>query len=61
MAPTEDELKRLRGVVDGFEQRLRNIEERLDGKPSQPTIAESVRMIFIGPPGAGMFALCCTS
>ncbi|KAL5606968.1 hypothetical protein BROUX41_003335 [Berkeleyomyces rouxiae] len=43
------EIQRLRGVVESFDGRLKRLEERLAGKPS----SETIRMILIGPPGAG--------
>ncbi|KAL2891991.1 adenylate kinase 1 [Ceratocystis lukuohia] len=43
------EIQRLRSVVESFDGRLKRLEERLAGKPS----SETIRMILIGPPGAG--------
>lgn len=47
----EEEVKRLTGVVDTFEARIKALEARLAGEP--PKSAEEIRMILIGPPGAG--------
>ncbi len=62
MAPidgkTVDELKQL---VLKLEARVEQLESKLDptGGNAQPksakTVAESIRMILIGPPGAGIF------
>lgn len=54
MGVVEDEVKRLHGVVQGLEQRIKKLEERQFGAPKS---TEEVRMILIGPPGAGERAL----
>jgi hypothetical protein len=53
MGYLEDEVKRLQGVIDGVEARIKKLEERssLGGAPKSD---EHIRMILIGPPGAGM-------
>lgn len=51
MGLVEDEVQRLRDVVNGFESRIQKLEERALGAPA--STADSVRMILIGPPGAG--------
>lgn len=50
MGFVEDELKRLNDVVDGLSSRVKQLEHRSTGSSST---AEEVRMILIGPPGAG--------
>jgi adenylate kinase len=55
MAPlTDSAVDELKGTVSRLEQRIAELESRLQGQvsvadPSQ----ESVRMILMGPPGAG--------
>ena len=59
MAPTPDELiDTLKGTVDKLETRVAELESRLRGgkdAPSSGTGSSSggLRMILIGPPGAG--------
>jgi adenylate kinase len=54
MGRLEDELKRIRQTMDSFESRIKTLEERaLGGVSAKP--AEEVRMLLIGPPGAGGF------
>ncbi|KAI2467823.1 adenylate kinase cytosolic [Annulohypoxylon bovei var. microspora] len=50
MGVIDNEMKRLQDVVSGLEERVRRLEQRQSGG-SIPT--ESVRMILMGPPGAG--------
>lgn len=52
MGYLEDEVKRLQTVLGNVEGRLRTLEERQFGKPASKT-AEELRIILIGPPGAG--------
>ena len=52
MGYLEDEVKRLQTVLDSVEGRLKRLEERQFGSVS--STADAVRMILIGPPGAGM-------
>jgi len=58
MAPTtpEEELKYLKSLVDDLNAKIKQLEAKakgaLTGKAS-PTPAEQLRMILIGPPGAG--------
>ena len=56
MGYLEDEVKRLNTVLGSVEGRLKALEERQFGKSSGKT-AEEIRMILIGPPGAGKLAL----
>lgn len=51
MGLVEDELKQLKDVVSGLDSRIKTLEQRAIG--STP-IADEVRMVLIGPPGAGM-------
>lgn len=52
MGLVDDEVQRLREVVNGFESRIQKLEERaLGGAPASTT--DELRMILIGPPGAG--------
>ena len=52
MGLIEDEVKRLTGVVEGLESRIKQLEQKSFGSSSKS--ADEVRMILIGPPGAGM-------
>jgi adenylate kinase len=51
MGFVEDELKHLRDVIGGLESRIKQLEQRATG--AAPVTTESLRMILIGPPGAG--------
>ncbi|KAH0498694.1 hypothetical protein TgHK011_005934 [Trichoderma gracile] len=51
MGFVEDELKHLRDVIGGLESRIKQLEQRATG--ATPVTTESLRMILIGPPGAG--------
>ena len=58
MAPTPDELvQALQGTVDKLENRVAELEARLKGQPtggrSTARGGDGLRMILIGPPGAG--------
>ncbi|KAK3901524.1 adenylate kinase [Staphylotrichum tortipilum] len=48
----DDEVKRLHGIISDIEGRVQALEQRQGGRPQKKT-AEEVRMILIGPPGAG--------
>ncbi|XXH05224.1 proteasome regulatory particle subunit [Hypoxylon texense] len=50
MGIIDDEMKRLQDVVSGLEDRVRRLEQRQSGESPS---SEGVRMILIGPPGAG--------
>lgn len=58
MAPLGEQLvDQLRGTVDKLEARVAELEARLHGKAapsSSSTKDESMRIILMGPPGAGM-------
>lgn len=51
MGIIEDEVKNLQAKLDGLETRIKTLESRQFGGPG--TTAEQIRMILIGPPGAG--------
>lgn len=53
MGLVEDEVQRLRDIVNGFESRIQKLESRALGAPA--STADEVRMILIGPPGAGQW------
>lgn len=50
MGIIEDEVKGLQGKLDVLESRIKALETRQFGEKST---AEQIRMILIGPPGAG--------
>jgi adenylate kinase len=50
MGIVDDELKHLKDVVTGLESRIKRLEQRSTG--TAPS-TEEIRMILIGPPGAG--------
>lgn len=66
MAPIVDQVvDDLKSTISRLEARVAELEGRLGGgKSSSSASSEGVRMILIGPPGAGMFsfvsALCAT-
>ena len=51
----DDEIKRLQSVVDRLEGRVKNLETRQFGGSVS---TEAIRMILIGPPGAGKQVEC---
>lgn len=51
MGIIEDEIKALNSKLEGFESRIKALETRQFG--GQSSTAEQIRMILIGPPGAG--------
>jgi len=59
MAPIGDKtVQDLQNLVDKLESRVKQLEDKLQhaaGGPA-PSTSSSVRMILIGPPGAGMFS-----
>ncbi|KAI1438587.1 adenylate kinase-domain-containing protein [Xylaria sp. CBS 124048] len=50
MGAIDTEFKRLQDVVTSLEDRVKRLEQRQSG---EPITAENVRMILMGPPGAG--------
>jgi hypothetical protein len=58
MAPTPDQLvETLKSTVDKLEARVAELEARLQGKSpgSAGASSDGMRMVLMGPPGAGMF------
>lgn len=54
MAPiTDDKVEELRTQYHALEERIHRLEQRLETGEAKPTVAESMRLILIGPPGAG--------
>lgn len=51
MGIIEDEVKALHAKLEGFETRVKALEARQFGE--KPLTGEQIRMILIGPPGAG--------
>jgi hypothetical protein len=57
MAPiTEGTVDSLKDLVNKLESRVAHLEARLEGK-EKPSTGASMRMILIGPPGAGSSAI----
>ena len=52
MGLIEDEVSRLQGKLAQLDARIKALEEKQFG--SSPKTTEEIRMILIGPPGAGM-------
>lgn len=52
MGFVEDELKQLKDVIGNLESRVKQLEGRAGGSSSSMTTDE-IRMILVGPPGAG--------
>lgn len=52
MGYLDDEVKRLQGIISNIEGRVKALEERQFGGGQKKT-TEEIRMILIGPPGAG--------
>lgn len=57
MGYLDDEVKRLQSVIANLESRVQSLETRQLGGGSSKKTAEEVRMILIGPPGAGTLLL----
>lgn len=54
MAPMDDLTSQLKATVDALQKRVEDLESRLHGQAQQGGAgAEGMRMILIGPPGAG--------
>ncbi|KIW99497.1 adenylate kinase [Rhinocladiella mackenziei CBS 650.93] len=54
MAPiTDEKVADLKDQFHKLEARIHELERRIEGRGSKPSVAESMRMILIGPPGAG--------
>lgn len=54
MGFVDDELKQLKDVIGNLDSRIKKLEHRATG--SAPS-TEEIRMILIGPPGAGLSPL----
>jgi adenylate kinase len=58
MAPTpEDVIESLKSTVDKLEARVAELEGKLKGSAGSSSGSDGMRMILIGPPGAGKSAL----
>lgn len=57
MAPiTDSKVDELRTQYHALEERIHRLEQRLETGEAKPTVADSMRLILIGPPGAGSSA-----
>ena len=62
MAPTSDEvIDTLKSTVDKLEARVLELEGKLKGEAPSNTGSDGMRMILMGPPGAGKIILHPTS
>lgn len=52
MGYVEDELKQLKDVIGNLDTRIKSLEQRATGSAT-PVSTEEIRMLLIGPPGAG--------
>jgi adenylate kinase len=53
MAPiTDDQVNSLKAQVKALEKRIYELEQKASGAPA-PNVSDQMRMILIGPPGAG--------
>lgn len=61
MAPIGDDTQTLKDLVHKLESRVKQLEDKLTHAQSgtKPAAAEGVRMILMGPPGAGMLGNLC--
>lgn len=55
MGVIDNEFKRLQDVVTGLEDRVKRLEQRQSGDGQTKIPEDGVRMILIGPPGAGVY------
>lgn len=53
MGAVEDQVQQLHDVVARLERRIKDLEVRHLGGTASPKSIEEIRMILIGPPGAG--------
>ena len=53
MGAIEDSVQQLHDVVARLESRIKDLEARHSGAPAPSKTLEEIRMILIGPPGAG--------
>lgn len=55
MAPiTEEVVHGLKDKIEKLENRVQELEARLGGESKPKSIAEQMRIVLMGPPGAGM-------
>lgn len=55
MAPiTDEQVHDLKDLIRKLESRVHELEQKISAGGSLSTPSESMRMILIGPPGAGM-------
>lgn len=57
MAPTLEDITHLKGIVAALQERIRKIEQSITGDGGGESKCEpgELRMILMGPPGAGWF------
>ena len=57
MAPTRDEtIDGLKDIIGKLESRVAQLEDRLVHGDKPKTVTEHMRMVLMGPPGAGIVA-----
>lgn len=55
MAPiTEEAVSGLKDIIGKLEARVEELESRLSNDSKPKSVAEQMRMVLMGPPGAGM-------
>ena len=55
MAPTKDEtIDGLKDIIGKLESRVAQLEDRLVHGDKPKTVTEHMRMVLMGPPGAGL-------
>lgn len=55
MAPiTEEVVHGLKDMIEKLETRVQELEGRLGGESKPKSVAEQMRIVLMGPPGAGM-------
>lgn len=58
MAPITDEVVNgLKDTIGKLEARVEELEGRLSNQVKPKSVAEQMRIILMGPPGAGMFSI----
>lgn len=55
MAPTDELVGTLKSTINTLENRVAELEARLAGKAGGGSGGDGMRMILMGPPGAGTF------
>jgi adenylate kinase len=62
MAPTDSSVvDELKNIITKLESRVEELEHKISGKDGSPGSSDSMRMILMGPPGAGTVASCSNS